>query len=69
MPPVPGVVDAGGKLPSISMIPAANLPPVSRAPVSGGKLLAVSTTPAAYLSPVSMTPVANIGNNVTLLTH
>jgi hypothetical protein len=74
-----GINDTGGKLPPVSMTPAANLPPVTTTPVAnfatifpcvvdtGGKLPPVSTTPTAHLPPVSMTPVANNGNNIRLL--
>jgi hypothetical protein len=56
-----GVVDTGGKLPPVSLIPAENLPPVSLTPVAN--LPPVSTTLAkqvAKLPPVSLTPVANL---------
>jgi hypothetical protein len=39
---VTGVIDTGGKLPPVSLIPVANLPPVSLAPVAN--LPPVSTT-------------------------
>jgi hypothetical protein len=42
-----GVVDTGGNLPPVSLIPAAILPPVS-------------LTPVANLPPVSLTPVVNL---------
>jgi hypothetical protein len=58
-----GVVDTGGKLPPVLLIPAANLPPVSTTLV---KLVAkfaagvVSLTPVANLPPVSLIPVVHL---------
>jgi hypothetical protein len=43
-----GVIDTGGKLPPVSLIPAANLPPVSLTPVAN--LPPVSTTLAKLVA-------------------
>jgi hypothetical protein len=50
-----GVVDTVGKLPPVSLIPAANLPPVTLTPMAN--LPPVSTTQA---KPVSLIPVVHL---------
>ncbi len=64
-----GVNDTGGKLPPVSMTPAANLPPVSTTPAANfatSSPCVVDT--GGKLPPVSTTPVANNGNNIRLQT-
>jgi hypothetical protein len=51
-----GVVDTGGKLPPVSLKPAANLPPVSTTLAN----LPVLLIPAALLLPVSLIPVVHL---------